>query len=81
MAQYGVTVSRDDSEPSVLGSARSEASVYLGASGDLRAETHTLSSSGTPAITNDRNSHRQRAREALGNGLLPPPRFAPSLYH
>jgi hypothetical protein len=50
MAQYGVTVSRDDSEPSVLGSARSEASVYLGASGDLRAETHTLSSSGTPAI-------------------------------
>ena len=51
MAQYGVTVSRDDSEPSVLGSARSEASVYLGASGDLRAETHTLSSSGTPAIT------------------------------
>ena len=50
MAQYGVTVSRDDSEPSVLGSARSEASVYLGASGYLRAETHTLSSSGTPAI-------------------------------
>ena len=47
MAQYGVTVSRDDSEPSVLGSARSEASVYLGASGDLRAETHTLSSFGT----------------------------------
>ena len=51
MAQNGVTVLRDDSEPSVLGSARSEASVYLGASGDLRAETHTLSSSGTPAIT------------------------------
>jgi hypothetical protein len=51
MAQYGVAVSRDDSEPSVLGSARSEASEYLGASGDLRAETHTLSSSGTPAIT------------------------------
>ncbi len=38
-----VTVSRDDSEPAVLGSARIEASVYLGASGDLRAETHTLS--------------------------------------
>ena len=48
MAQYGVTVSRDDSEPSVLGSARTEASVYLGASGDLRAETHTLSSLRTP---------------------------------
>ena len=46
MAQYGVTVSRDDSEPSVLGSTRTEASVYRGASGDLRhgAETHTLSS-------------------------------------
>ena len=47
MAQYGVAVSRDDSEPSVLGSARTETSVYLGASGDLRAETHTLSSFGT----------------------------------
>jgi hypothetical protein len=46
MAQYGVTVFRDDSEPSVLGSARSEASVYLGSSGDLRAETHTLDSFG-----------------------------------
>ena len=46
MAQYGVTVFRDDSEPSVLGSARTEASVYLGASGDLRAETHTLDSVG-----------------------------------
>ena len=41
MAQYGVTVFRDDSEPSVLGSARTEASVYLGASGDLRADTDT----------------------------------------
>ncbi len=53
MAQYGVTVFRDDSEPSVLGSARTEASVtvYLGASGDLRAETHALSSSGTPTNT------------------------------
>ncbi len=42
MAQYGVTVFRDDSDPSVLGSARSEASVYLEASGDLRVvDTYT----------------------------------------
>ena len=46
MAQNGVTVLRDDSEPSVLGSARTEAAVYLGASGDLRAETQTLDSFG-----------------------------------
>jgi hypothetical protein len=46
MAQNGVTVFRDDSDPSVLGSARAEASVYLGASGDLRAETQTLDSFG-----------------------------------
>jgi hypothetical protein len=39
MAQYGVTVFRDDPEPSVLGSARTEASVYLGASGHLRAHS------------------------------------------
>jgi hypothetical protein len=50
MAQYGVTVFRDDSDPSVLGSARTEVSVYLGASGDLRAETHALDSVG---ISND----------------------------
>ncbi len=54
MVQYGVAVSRDDSEPSVLGSARTEASVCLGASGDLRAEAHTHSSS--------RTSINQRAR-------------------
>ena len=46
MAQNGVAVFRDDSDPPVLGSARTEASVYRGASGHLRAETHTLDSFG-----------------------------------
>ena len=62
MAQYGVAVSRDDSEPSVLGSARTEASVYLGASGDLRAETHTLSSFGTSVNQVLSNSSRDPLR-------------------
>ncbi len=42
MAQYGVAVLRDDSDPSVLGSARTEASAHLG--DRVRAETHTLDS-------------------------------------
>jgi hypothetical protein len=66
MAQLGVTVFRDDSDPSVLGSARAEASVYLGASGDLRAGTHTLESYGISS--NDAGPHNRAPQQQ------PPPR-------